>query len=1105
MPSISATLQISTSSLANLQAIPQQLESLVNGAQGTLTSIHTGAAAGNPFSGLLTNFQAIGTQTATLPDLSSVLAPVQALAKELPNAGFVSIAALTRDVDEMLEIFGPVKQLLLAGKLNLSLEQGAARTLEVVQGLLKPGEDSKPVFAQVEQLFDMFRTLQSWGQTPPNAQKLAEFLGQLLVGVPADLLQKPYIALRAVLDPLRQILPEGAELTAWRGAFQARAEFWVQANAQLTGPAINWSALELSLHAELQALIDLRAKRDLLISASLVNLNSLDFSGLDQLAGAISVVAHPPEFRISKIMEGIRSQIESLATSLEDWAPTPEELQLLINGLTGSFRAFLEESPLGELRNMLLQFHHRMMLAIESLPFRDLAGEVEQALLKVAKAIDIIDPDLFRQPIHEFFDTINSKIKEIPATDVQAAINSVWDSVKTVFEQIDAQLIDLKDTLSGLVEHVNELVQQLQPTLDSVGKSVDTIKAQLDSFDLKEPASLIVDDLHKLRDKLAAVDFSKIPGPALTGLHVGAQLLRGLDVAGAVNPPLSDALAKVDPSPQLQSVTATLSGATANLRAIDPSAVVAQLDKPVDELLKALNEFGPEKLKGLLLEATRPIEDALRQIDFTQVLAPLTALFSQLSAKVDAVLNPDAIFAPLDKLIQPVVDAIDAVKPSNLIALATAQAEPVSEATASAAHPPAAIANARAALQAIPEAAETQEKLFGYRPGDLLLPVIDMYRLFMRGFDQVSDEVLDAAAQAFTHNLSGRLQALLPTSIELEVDGSLQLVVGEFDPGVVMGQLGDSADGFQTFVAKFTSLSANLTVGDTVISARIGNLLAQLDPLLLMPSLPQSDALVAASVQAKASVRLDGIQNVASQLVALEAMFPAFMSASEVTAQSLRQFLQDLDPAPIRIAINEAFDRIGVRIVALQEPAMKGLDQLMSLVEEFVLPITPGALLVLGDKLHQAAKDQLLAFHPDRFKDELTVVFDIVKAQLKAFDPTIIVEELNHQRDVVIQTLHDFVAQVQPDLSEFVKLQGDLAALKPSELLKPTVQSLKPVADLLGKIDVKIILEPLIEAIARVRAQVPEVVAEIEAALDEVLNVIPDGGGASVSASVSTG
>ena len=109
MPSISATLQLDADGLADLQAIPQQLEILVNTAKGKLDAIHGGAAAGDPFSGLLANFKALETQAADLPDLGSVLGPMQSLAKDLPDAGFVNISALTRDVDQMLEVFGPAK------------------------------------------------------------------------------------------------------------------------------------------------------------------------------------------------------------------------------------------------------------------------------------------------------------------------------------------------------------------------------------------------------------------------------------------------------------------------------------------------------------------------------------------------------------------------------------------------------------------------------------------------------------------------------------------------------------------------------------------------------------------------------------------------------------------------------------------------------------------------------------------------------------------------------------------------------------------------------------------------------------------------------------
>jgi len=120
----------------------------------------------------------------------------------------------------MLGVVGPVKDLLLAGKLNLTLEQGAQKAVDVVGGLLKPGDDSVPILGQLEQFFEMFRSLQSWDQTPPSAQAMADLLGQIFVGVPADLLQKPYSELRAVLDRLSHVLPEGPELTAWRGRFR---------------------------------------------------------------------------------------------------------------------------------------------------------------------------------------------------------------------------------------------------------------------------------------------------------------------------------------------------------------------------------------------------------------------------------------------------------------------------------------------------------------------------------------------------------------------------------------------------------------------------------------------------------------------------------------------------------------------------------------------------------------------------------------------------------------------------------------------------------------------------------------------------------------------
>jgi len=654
-----------------------------------------------------------------------------------------------------------------------------------------------------------------------------------------------------------------------------------------------------------------------------------------------------------------------------------------------------------------------------------------------------------------------------------------------------------------LVDRVQTLVDEIKPALATINSAVEIIDTQLSTFDLKDASAAIVDQLHQLRDTIKSLDLTLLPDAALSALHDGAQFLKNLDIAGTVNPPLSEALEQVDPTSQLETVSATLSVAVGQLKAIDPASVVKQLDQPVDELLKALSEFGPDKLRSLLDAAIRPVEEALKDIDFSSALAPVTRVYADLFARVDAVLNPELIFGPLNELVQPVVNVIDAIQPSRLLEFATSQAGPMADAVGSSAQPPAVITGGSAVLDGLPETPELNHDLFGFRPGDMLVPVIDLYRQFMEVIEGLTDDVLGQAADLFRDLFSVRLQALFPSAVQLEMSSSIELVTAEFDPGLVNRRLLESAKLFQTFVTTFRAKSVGVGPADATVTLRIGSLLSQLDPFLLAPAPSQSEAVVAACAQVQGRLNLDGLQNAASHLLAVRSTLPPFLGSAEVTVASFLKFLKDLDPAPVRVAINEAFDRIGVRIVALQKPLVTGVGDLMNLAEEFLLPISPAALVELANRLHQAVKEQLLAFHPNTFKDEVTLIFDIVKAQLSVFDPSIIVDELNKQRELLIKSLHDFIAQLQPDPAQFIALQQNLAGLRPSEILKPAIEVLKPVTELLEKIDIKIVLEPLIEAIARVREQVPDVVAEIEAALDEVLDAIPEGGLSRVSGSVS--
>ena len=147
-------------------------------------------------------------------------------------------------VDETLGVLGPVKDLILGGNLDLTLQEGAQRAIEAVGGLLRPGDDATGPLGQLEQFFEMFKSLHSWRTKPPSPQALVELLAQLLIGASTDLLEKPHALLRAQLAPLSIVLPDGPDLAAWRAGFPARLSLWQELNAQLAVPistGLKWS------------------------------------------------------------------------------------------------------------------------------------------------------------------------------------------------------------------------------------------------------------------------------------------------------------------------------------------------------------------------------------------------------------------------------------------------------------------------------------------------------------------------------------------------------------------------------------------------------------------------------------------------------------------------------------------------------------------------------------------------------------------------------------------------------------------------------------------------------------------------------------------------
>jgi hypothetical protein len=1099
-------INITADQIALLGNLPGQIEALVNTTRQTLESIRDGTSDSNPVSVVFQSLSTLAVQAQQLPSLDPLLAPAREVVDALPSRALTDVAQVAQSIESVLNLFGPAKDVLVSGNIQGAFEEGLSRALDAAGRLFQENDEIRTVHRELEEFFRLFRMMLDWPQRPPRPEDVTDLLSRALAGIPPDILEAPFRALENVLEPLGRLLPAGSDLDLWRQAPAARLEFWQSLDARLAEGTIVWPTLEAELRAELQVLLQIEGARDRLLANTLHALGSLRFDGMANVVAALQAIPRIQPTKITPIFDGLRRQLEGMVAEFENWNPTEAEVRAMVRSLVDRLLSALAESPLGQLRTMLIEFQQRLLQGIESLPLRDIARQAENSLRDVANAVDVLDPEAIRQPIREFFQQIEDKLREVSGDTVRNAVAALWQSVEDALNQVSAQVETLRTTLEGLVGELQSFLESVQPALQAISESAVTIRTTLDQFDLSEPAAEVIRNLNELRDTIADLDVSKLPESAVSTLKSGAELLRSIDVAGTVNPAISKELAKIDPTPLLEQATVSLSAVTDQLKLLDPAILTTRLDEPVDQLLKVLSDFGPERFRSLIEEAMKPVEEAVQALDFATLLAPITHLYAELSSKVDAILNPDVLFEPVEKLFQPIVDVIDRIEPSKVIEMLVPQAGPIAEAVGSGAKPPSAIAAAGSLLRdSLPPAPEADDPMLGFRPGDVLLPLIDLHRLLMQTFDSLDDAILEPAGQALQELLRGRLDNLRPPAILLRLETSFENVRLAFDPAASASALTEATLAYRSAAKRIITAAEQSEDADT--TARVLELLAELDPLRLAPTPAQGEAVISATLSAEARLDLSGLRASLGILNRLDELIPSFLSGAALTAGSLRDALRALDPDPIRDQINATFDQLGQKLAAVQQQLIAAMEEFFLAVEEFFLPITPAAIVQLANRLHAALQQQVMALHPSVLKDEVRLIFDVVKHQLSILDPSVLVEELNGLRDAAIQSLRDLAGSLVPDSAPFEELLGRLAMLKPSQLLGPLVETLQPISELVATIDPAVLLQPLIEAIARIREQIPDVIASVEAAFDEVLAAFPEGGitgaGVSVSAEVT--
>ena len=1100
---------LSQAQLTQIIQLPDQIQSLVRTAQGDLTSVTDGSATDSPLSELLGTLGTLGEAAQQTPGVDQLVAGVGEVFESLPTGSLADVTQVAASVEETLDQLGPLKEVIRSGDFSGNFEDLISQGLDAMTGMSREGGDLDRIGDELRKMFRLFRSLLGWGSSPPDPGDVADLLSEALIGCPINYLDQAAAALADCLIPLEDLLPDGPDRTAWQGAAGELELFW-QGVADTAAGEISWPALEAELQSARARLVEIAAARDRLFSASLSSINALELPALPQAAAAIQAIPRVRPQQMTPIFDGLRLQLQGMVDEFTDFAPTPEELQSTARSIIDFYFDNLENSSLGRLRTEIIDFQQTLVGFVESLPFRDIAREVEAALRKVAEAADILDPESVRRPIREFFDGLEGQIEDFSQNAVREEVQAIWGRVETALGEVADAIGQAQTVLQEAVTGLSGYVDSATESLGTITAKVDEIRQALDGFSLAQPADEVVEQLREIEEMIAELDVSSLPDALVSALDAGLDALADFDLTAEVSGPIDELLGRIDPTPLLETAGEGLGSITGELDKLDPARLAESLDDEVDQLLEKLSELGPDLLRRLLEEALEPVKEALRSLDFGELLAPLLRLYAELVAAVDAVLDPQIIFEPLEELFQPVVDAVDALDPARLIELLGPHASGLGSTAESAAQPPSALASEGGVLKdsMATTSVDVDDDLFGYRPGDMLIPLIDLHAKLMEAVEGLDEEVLTPAAQRL-RGLRGTLDSLDPAAVLGRVESVLASVEAEFEPAAVSVRLTASADAFGIAAGRIAvAARADLPDGDRAIADRVLAVLGDLDPLQLVPA----DASI--ELGAAARLRIEGGTGLAELRAAFagfgpefRGLLPGFLDGDELDGAGLVEALRAIDPAPIRVEINDLFDQLGARVVALQPVFQTVLEETLDHVEEFLLPISPSNIITLAQRLHGALAEQVLALGPATFKDEVTLLFDTVKGQLEVLDPAILVEELNGLRDAFIDALDALLEGLLPDSAIFDELIGRLAALKPSVLLEPLTESLEPLSDMLDILDPATLLEPLIEAIARVRGEVPETLRKIEDGLDAVLRAFPEGGGsgASASGSVSVG
>ena len=811
---------------------------------------------------------------------------------------------------------------------------------------------------------------------------------------------------------------------------------------------------------------DLRAHVTPLLSAT----RAMPFDLEQQLMGPLRALGHTIDTLTPELLNQMFQSVEDQLVGVGEGFGA-DLLPRAVNELFDVVVDTMREIPLRRMRAEVIDELNAIEARIRGFEGFQAPAAIGEKAQEFASKIDGIDTSALQQQVQAFTGTLQSAVDAFPIDDV-------------------------KQEIQGLSQAVADAIGGFSEELGALSKQVDELAGKLEGLDFSQAGDASVQLIADIRQKVEdVVSSDDVPDPVKAAIGVAAIALKKVDFSVEISKPFNEAIEGIDVSV----VTAPLEGVTGRVREtlqkVTPQAVIDELEKPYEDLLKELQRLRPDAILAAVSQEFQRLVSAIDQLKPENLVAPLDAEFKKITGAIRKAIDPAPLFAPLKALYQKLLSLVDLLDLEKVLGRILSKT----------ANMPQVLGQKLQGHLTGTDSPLTDATDDLFQWGDFLRPLAAIVMQLRSKVQKIAGGILHDAFAA----LQGPLRALAGLAaaagsvasraadavdaryrvINLFASGGagddLRVAINQLQAAVasaaVSGQAGITIDGHVAAMRVDLQAHASLGLGAQASSRR-----GALGGRLNAPDVANS-------------LRLLGTR--------LEDLVPGALLSADPAADIAASIASILDVIDFT-ALADELDAIGAKVRAKLEAFAKqiaaALMRLWNHLYEAVLPITPFGMLALIQDGMKRVRAEFTVLDPSFLEKEVRDLVDALVDGLDAFSPAALAAQLNGVFDSLKQKVQALdPATLLGDLSAINDVLDQFDDLRPSVVLAPIADSTK---DLEASLDAILAVDfgaSLEAAVAKLRAQLEAVVADVEAEFQGLLSFMESQAGGSVSVGLS--